>query len=420
MKHLIKYMSLVGILLVSSHLQAQDSDILSTYLTEAAENNPDVKASFQRYYAALERVPQVGALPDPKVMMGFYILPVETRVGPRRFDFELSQAFPWFGTLAAKEDQASKEAEAQYQVFLKSRNDLFYQVKEAYYHLYIIDKSIFITRGYLDILGRDERVSLNRVEAGKATTADVLRIQMEIKERTAQLESFVDKRQSVAARLNALLNREVNEELSVSQEIMADSVQSQYTALIDSVLLHNPEINRFRKQQEALDSKIKVAQKSGLPSFSLGLSYANVTPRTDTEMNIPGDGQDMLMPMATVSIPLFRKKYRAMVDEATFQRNSLQQDILNVENRLQSNLVAAINQYRDAQRNLNLYGELTRQANQTLNILTEAYVGGKEDYEEVLRIEQQLLRYQLGLEEAKAEVNIAVAWIDKLLAKNIQ
>ncbi|MFH6983338.1 TolC family protein [Marinoscillum luteum] len=420
MKHLIKYMSLVGILLVSSHLQAQDSDILSTYLTEAAENNPDVKASFQRYYAALERVPQVGALPDPKAMIGYFILPVETRVGPRRFDVQLSQAFPWFGTLAAKEDQASKEAEAQYQVFLKTKNDLFYQVKEAYYQLYIIDKSISITRGYLDILARDERVSLNRVEAGKATTADVLRIQMEIKERTAELESFVDKRQSVAARLNALLNREVNEELSVSQEIMADSVQSQYTALIDSVLLHNPEINRFRKQQEALDSKIKVAQKSGRPSFSLGLSYANVTPRTDTEMNIPGDGQDMLMPMATVSIPLFRKKYRAMVDEATFQKNSLQQDILNVENQLQSNLVAAINQYRDAQRNLNLYGELTQQANQTLNILTEAYVGGEEDYEEVLRIEQQLLRYQLGLEKAKAEVNIAVALIDKLLAKNIQ
>jgi len=47
-------------------------------------------------------------------------------------------------------------------------------------------------------------------------------------------------------------------------------------------------------------------------------------------------------------------------------------------------------------------------------------VGGQEDYEEVLRIEQQLLRYQLGLEKARADVNIAVALIDKLLAKNLQ
>lgn len=420
MKQLIKYICMIGFLMVSPYLHAQDNDLLDSYLEVAAKNNPDLEAAFLRYYAALERVPQVGTLPDPMVMMGYYISPVETRVGPRRFDLQLSQAFPWFGTLNAKEDQASKEAEAQYQIFLKAKNDLFYKVKQAYYQLYVIDKSISITKGYLDILARDERVSLNRVEAGRTTTADVLRIQMEVRERTAQLESFQDKRQSVVASFNAMLNREVDDELSVSHTITADSIQSQYSALIDSVLAHNPEINRFRKQQEALDSKIKVAEKLGMPSFSLGISYANVTPRTDTEMNIPGDGQDMLMPMATISIPLYRKKYRAMVNEATFQRNSLGQDIINVQNKLQSDLVVAINQYRDAIRNLNLYQELTQQANQTLNILTEAYVGGQEDYEEVLRVEQQLLRYQLGLEEAKANVNVAIALIDKLMAKNLK
>lgn len=420
MKRLVKYKCLMGILLVSSYLHAQESELLNIYLEEAVKSNPDLEAGFQRYYAALERVPQVGTLPDPMVMLGYYISPVETRVGPRRFDLQLSQSFPWFGTLDAKEDQASKEAQAQYQIFLRAKNDLFYQVKQAYYQLYVIDKSISITRGYLEILARDERVSLNRVEAGRATTADVLRIQMEVKERMVQLESFLDKRQSVVTSFNALLNREVDEELSVSQAIRADSIQSQYSALIDSVLAHNPEINRFRKEQEALDSKIKVAEKSGMPSFNLGISYANVTPRTDTDMSIPGDGQDMLMPMATVSIPLYRKKYKAMVNEATLQRNSLEQDIINVQNKLQSDLVSAINQYRDAIRNLNLYGELAQQANQTLNILTAAYVGGEEDYEEVLRVEQQLLRYQLGLEEAKADVNIAVALIDKLLAKNLQ
>ena len=147
---------LSGIFLVGAS-KAQDKDILNQYLQMAAESNPGLQASFQRYYAALERIPQVGALPDPKVMIGYSVLPIETRVGPKRFDMQMSQSFPWFGTLKAKKDQASKEAEAQYEVFLQMEKELLYQVKVAYYALYVNQKSVSITEDYLDILNRNER-----------------------------------------------------------------------------------------------------------------------------------------------------------------------------------------------------------------------------------------------------------------------
>src|SRR3546814_9262121 len=38
-------------------------------------------------------------------------------------------------------------------------------------------------------------------------------------------------------------------------------------ALLDSVLQHNPELNRLHREDAALESRIKVAQKSGMPSF---------------------------------------------------------------------------------------------------------------------------------------------------------
>lgn len=39
---------------------------LNEYLQIAAENNPEVKASFYDYLAEMEKIPQVGLLPDPE------------------------------------------------------------------------------------------------------------------------------------------------------------------------------------------------------------------------------------------------------------------------------------------------------------------------------------------------------------------
>src|SRR3546814_17459887 len=66
-------------------------------------------------------------------------------------------------------------------------------------------------------------------------------------------------------------------------------------ALLDSVLQHNPELNRLHREDAALESRIKVAQKSGMPSFDLGRSNAKMDPRAT--QGIASGGRDMLMPM---------------------------------------------------------------------------------------------------------------------------
>src|SRR3546814_7176413 len=124
--------------------------------------------------------------------------------------------------------------------------------------------------------------------------------------------------------------------------------------------------------------------------------------------------------MVTLNIPLYQKKYKAKVKEARMQRKSVQQEIVELQNTLQADLVSAINRYKDAQHQVTLYKELLVQARQTLNILTAAYMGGEEDYEEVLRVEQQLLRYRLALENSRADLNTSVALVEKLWAKDIE
>ena len=98
-----RYRYIIGMffLLFSAILSAQQE--LESYLLVAAAHNPGLKAKFNDYMASLELAPQVKALPDPTVSFGYFISPVETRVGPQQFKISASQMFPWFGSRRAKE-----------------------------------------------------------------------------------------------------------------------------------------------------------------------------------------------------------------------------------------------------------------------------------------------------------------------------
>jgi len=87
-----------------------ESSGLSDYLAYAALNNPGLEAAFNRWKAALERVPQVKALPDPRFEYKYFIKEVETRVGPQQHSFGVSQVLPWFGKLDLRGEVAGEAA----------------------------------------------------------------------------------------------------------------------------------------------------------------------------------------------------------------------------------------------------------------------------------------------------------------------
>ena len=88
------------------------------YLRIAAEKNPGMQGMYKEYEIALQKAAQVNSLPDPTLSFGYFISPVETRVGPQKAKFSLTQMFPLFGTLKAQGDAAALMAEAKFKAFL--------------------------------------------------------------------------------------------------------------------------------------------------------------------------------------------------------------------------------------------------------------------------------------------------------------
>ena len=105
---------------------------LAGYIDEALERAPALRASFARHRAALQRLPQVSALPDPVLGVTQYARTPETRVGPQTTMLSLTQKFPWFGKLSDRERIAAKEAAALEQAYETHKAEMIRRVQLAY------------------------------------------------------------------------------------------------------------------------------------------------------------------------------------------------------------------------------------------------------------------------------------------------
>ena len=77
---------------VSTTVQGQSAtDSIAAYLATAAKNNPTVLQKFNEYQAALQKVPQVGSLPDPELSLGVFLSPMELIGGNQVADIRLAQ-----------------------------------------------------------------------------------------------------------------------------------------------------------------------------------------------------------------------------------------------------------------------------------------------------------------------------------------
>ena len=405
-------MLLILILIFARICHSQD--FLNNYLKEAAENNPKLKSLFSRYMADLEKVPQAGALPDPQIAFGYFVSPIETRVGAQRAKLSASQMFPWFGTLNTQQEVASQMAKASLEVFEDAKHRLFFNVKSTYYNLYVLDKAIRITRKTLDLLSSFKALATIKFESGKAGMVDVLRVEMDLEELENQLAYLEDSELPLLTQFEQLLN--TKPELHFPDTLWLDSIDMDKKIIYDSIIAQNPELQKLEHESLLWDNKVDAARKQGMPSFMIGMSYISISERTG--MEVAGNGKDaIILPQVGVRIPLYRNKYKAMIKEASLHKKAVQFEKENTSNQLETWLEKGYRDYLDGKRRVRLYSQLLILANQAVDILVTSYTAAEKDFEEVLRMEKKALKYALELEKARADQNTAVAYLNYLMGK---
>lgn len=404
-------------LFISININSNAQDILNQYLETAVKNNPSLKSLFKQYMAALEKVPQVGALPDPQLAFGYFVQPVETRLGAQQATISGSQMFPWFGTLNAQERVAVERAKARFKAFEDAKYKLFFDVKSTYFNLYVLEEAIRITDETLDLLSSFKSLAIIKFEAGKKDgMVDVLRVEMDIEELKEQLAYLIDTKLPLVAQFEQLQNTRLEQEVTFPDVLWLDNVNIDKKAIYDSIIAQNPILQKLEHEALSWNEQIDVARRLGMPSFTIGMNYINISERTGIEL--PDNGKDAIMlPQVGIKIPLYRNKYNAMINEASLQKEAVQFEKENTSNVLETYFEKGYRDYLDGVRRVKLYIQLLTFANQALNILVADYTSAGKDFEEVLRMEKKVLKYELELEKARADQNTAVAYINYLMGR---
>jgi len=391
---------------------AQDS--LSFYLTRAVKNNPAVLQKYSEYQAALQKIPQVGSLPDPELNMGVFLSPMELVGGNQVADLRLMQMFPWFGSLRAAKDEMSLMANAKYELFRDAKLQVFYDVQSVWYDLYKVQRNICISQKNIDILRTIERLALVKFRTAGSSLADLYRIQIEVGDLENNIALLKNQQNTLVAQFNSYLNRPVISPVSLPDTLLSDTLEIPLLAVSDSILTNNPMLGMLLYEQQSLDSRKKMATKMGYPMIGLGLNYSviNKNEMSTSSMN----GKDMIMPMVTLTLPIYRKKYKAMQTEADLLKDATAQNYTASANSLKTEYYQAVQLYQDAQRRVKLYGSQSLLAAKSLDIMIKSFTVSGSGLTDILRIQQQTLDYDYKQLEAIVDFNTAIAWLKRLMA----
>lgn len=393
-------------LLTFSVSNAQELEIL---IDEALTENPEIQKFELQYKIASEKVNEVNTVPNTEFGVGYFVSEPETRTGAQRFKVSAKQMLPWFGSITSRENYVSSLADAKYEDIVIAKRKLIASVSQSYYNLYANKAKQEVLSENIKLLGTYETMALTSVEVGKASVVDVLRLQMRQNELQQVLDVLNQQFLTEKTNFNKLLNRDKNTEINLINELNLPSVDFDVTT--ENLALH-PEVLKYDKLYVAVEKSELLNQKESSPMIGFGLDYINVAKRSD--MNFSDNGKDIIMPMVSVSIPIFNKKYKSKTKQNELQQLEITSQKQERLNSLETHLDQAFNDRTSARISFETQTKNLNQANDAEEVLIKNYETGTIDFNDVLDIQVLQLKFQINKIEAVKKYYIQTTLINYL------
>ena len=198
---------------------AQSSLALPDLISEALARNPELVAARKQWEAATNRITQARSLDDPTLSVHLWNFPQPFNVTQAQNSiFGLSQNLPFPGKLALKSEIASRSAEMTEQALRAKERELVARLKQAYYNLFLAHKAIQIHHEQAELLRQFFEIANTKFRTGKGSQADVLKAQVELSVLHQQLPVLEQRRETAAALLNTILDRDPLSPFGIPQE----------------------------------------------------------------------------------------------------------------------------------------------------------------------------------------------------------
>ena len=266
-----------GLMLVPAG--AGETLTLEQAVQTALQRNPEILLAQKELAAAMGKRLQMEAKPDPMLVFrdeGLALSRTLNGASDKEYSLGLEQNFEFPGKLALR-GEIGRSGEDQAALALdRARLLLGARVKKAYYKAVLsrrtlesLDQASFLLDRFMDSL-------VIKYQAGDAAYSDVLRAKVE----KARLQNQIieERRAGTAARaeLNVLLGNKGDDAPTLATDIAFAPLQKDLALIKEEMRTTSPTLKMLEAKRRQSDAGLRLAVKSGLPDFSLGLYFPSL------------------------------------------------------------------------------------------------------------------------------------------------
>ena len=376
-------------------LQAVHGQDLESLIKIGVENSPTLQKFELKYQGMSEMKNEVNSLPNTEIGFGYFVSEPETRTGAQRFKVSIKQMIPWFGSISSRENYSKSMAAVSFEDLQIAKRKLILSISQQYYDLYAIKAKQKVVLENKTLLNSYEKLALKALEVAKASAVDILRLQMRQNE-LAQLSAVLEQNFiAQQAALNLLLNREKTWSISVPETLGLPISEELFN---NQNLGVHPELLKYDRMYNAVMQSELLNQKENKPMIGFGLDYIAVSERP--AMSFTDNGKDILMPMVSVSIPIFSKKYTSKTLQNELKQQEIKTEKQERMNALMTLLETAKTNRMVARIRFETQVKNSAQAKNAENLLLQNYETGTVNFTEVLEIQELQLKFQTQQIEA--------------------
>ena len=424
MKNKILYFLCIGLFACygSAYATGIDNkeDSLAVYIAEAIRNNPGLRSEYQAYQAQIANAQGAGVLSDPQLSVGLFPQAMHHVNGKQLATITIMQMFPWFGTLKAGREQMEYKAQEAYQKFREKSLSTAFNVEKQWYSILATQEKVKAVKQKRALLNDIKKVAIylyKNYTAGRDTKmSDQLRLDAEeerLKEQTESLETQLTLQKQ---QFNITLHRQPNAALSLPDSI---PLRQMPTFNWTEIERNNPKLAQYSAIQKAFKSQEEQTRAKGMPMIGVGLQYM-LNGKVDMPMMPNMNGKDMVMPMVSVTIPIYRKKITSAIHSAQLMERSAAYNYQSQLDALQSTYLSIEQRADDIKRKLKLYESEVSLLNRTLELMQKEYATGATSLTDILQTTRESIDYDLLKAEANAQYNTITAEAIQLLARDVK
>jgi len=358
---------------------------LQKYVDIALQNNPALQAVQKKYEAAEKKVAGVGTLEYPKLDIG---------IGTDKNTVSVMQMFNWPGTQNAFQNETKTMAKMQAAKVSKAKDSLVAAVKIAWHNLCLVNLKIKYMQENLDLMKQMENLAKAEFTTGKGLL-ELLTVQGEILEMDYEIEAMKLEFAAMSTAFKAMLNITESTEVQLTDSITLQTPNFERDS-------EPPMISMISAESETFKATREMNKVMGYPMFGFGVQYENQM------------GTNMLMAMASFTIPIWRAKTNASLLESELLAEASQKTLMDAKNNLQAERAMAKSNLQNLSKKMTLYKQQIELAESSKKIALQNFSAGKGMFSDILQINKKLLDYKIKELEAVTEYNRTVAQAEVL------